>query len=822
MIPPCPRGSCLPSPADPARPRRRRAGAQEPPPRPRSKRWPARRSAPAPAARRRQRARSRPRRRDWPRAEKLLAAGHRARAASPALLKQIAGVFLAERKPLNAAIALKKAEALAPLDPESRFRLVLAYVAMGQREWARPELERLVAADAGHRDLPLLARTPRLRRRAVRRRRRAPAGGRDARPVVSPARSTTSACATRRSTRSIWRSRSIAKRSASIASRPIRRPGRHQPRHRAGARRRLRGGRGAAARGDPHRSAAAPAQYRLGTVLEQTNRPDEAIAGAARRRRRRRRLRRPALRAGADLPAAGPDRRRGCRARRVHGAPRRRRRAAPPRSRVEAVTGARVLVAVVAILALAAPAQPPARPRPGRPALAPRPVLDAIAAALGRDDLAAAKAAIEPALAAYPADPVVHNLAGVIDARRGESRAAEDHFEAAIRLQPRSPAPTSISGGCCRSAPARDPDGARRPRSAVYARLLAIDPQHAEALYQTAALEALEGRFDGGAAGDRSAAGRGARASARAGRSGRRPGRRRRRRRRPGRGGGARRASAAGPRGHRRRPAGAGAAAGRTAGQALLGLLDRRGWADAGGAAPSGRHRARQRPLRRGAGLAREGRGGGRPRRGAADRAGARRLQAGDPKGALGYLAHARELEPTNAAVHFLFGIVCVELNLGAEAYESLAKAVALAPHDPDVNYAMGAVSLHRHEPSEALPYFEAYVRLRPGIRAGASRSARPSITANSSTTPASTWPPRRPTADGGRRALLPGADRPAAARPRDGAPRDRRRAASQSVARRCLGRARADRDAAEATTPAPRPRCRRRWRSIPTTTTPR
>ena len=66
-------------------------------------------------------------------------------------------------------------------------------------------------------------------------------------------------------------------------------------------------------------------------------------------------------------------------------------------------------------------------------------------------------------------------------------------------------------------------------------------------------------------------------------------------------------------------------------------------------------------------------------------------------------------------AVHFLFGIVCVELNLGAEAYESLARAVALAPDDPDINYAMGAVSLHRHDPSEALPYFEAYVRLRPG-----------------------------------------------------------------------------------------------------------
>ena len=67
--------------------------------------------------------------------------------------------------------------------------------------------------------------------------------------------------------------------------------------------------------------AAAPAQYHLGTVLEQTNRPDEADPGAARRRRRRSRLRRPALRAGPDLPAAGTDRRRRRGAGRVHGPP---------------------------------------------------------------------------------------------------------------------------------------------------------------------------------------------------------------------------------------------------------------------------------------------------------------------------------------------------------------------------------------------------------------------------------------------------------------------------------------------------------------------
>ncbi len=88
--------------------------------------------------------------------------------------------------------------------------------------------------------------------------------------------------------------------------------------------------------------------------------------------------------------------------------------------------------------------------------------------------------------------------------------------------------------------------------------------------------------------------------------------------------------------------------------------------------------------------------------------------KTGDHRGALGYLAHARALDPQNATVHFLFGVVCVELDLGAEAYESMKKAVSLDPENPAVNYMMGAVSLHRHESSEAVPYFEKYVRLQP------------------------------------------------------------------------------------------------------------
>lgn len=84
--------------------------------------------------------------RDWARAEKLLAEAIERQPKSTALLKTLAGVFLVDRRPLNAAIALKKADAIEPLDPQSRFQLVLAYVAMAKGDWARPELERLAAA----------------------------------------------------------------------------------------------------------------------------------------------------------------------------------------------------------------------------------------------------------------------------------------------------------------------------------------------------------------------------------------------------------------------------------------------------------------------------------------------------------------------------------------------------------------------------------------------------------------------------------------------------------------------------------------------------
>jgi tetratricopeptide (TPR) repeat protein len=85
-----------------------------------------------------------------------------------------------------------------------------------------------------------------------------------------------------------------------------------------------------------------------------------------------------------------------------------------------------------------------------------------------------------------------------------------------------------------------------------------------------------------------------------------------------------------------------------------------------------------------------------------------------DYKGALGYLAHARDLEPNNASIHFYFGQVCVDLDLIAEARSAFEKAVKLEPDNSSYNYAMGVTSAFSRDPAEAISYFENYVRLKP------------------------------------------------------------------------------------------------------------
>jgi tetratricopeptide (TPR) repeat protein len=85
-----------------------------------------------------------------------------------------------------------------------------------------------------------------------------------------------------------------------------------------------------------------------------------------------------------------------------------------------------------------------------------------------------------------------------------------------------------------------------------------------------------------------------------------------------------------------------------------------------------------------------------------------------DYQGSLGYLAHARDLQPENASLHYYFGSVCLDLDLIAEARNSFERAVTLEPDNPSYNYAMGTASSFRHDPAEAIPYFEKYRKLKP------------------------------------------------------------------------------------------------------------
>ena len=105
--------------------------------------------------------------RDWTRAETLLVAEIERTPKPVDLLKMLAGVFMNDRKPLNAAIALKKAETFGPLDAATRLQLALAYIAMRRGDWARPELERLAAAEPLNTVYRVLARPSRLRPRTL-------------------------------------------------------------------------------------------------------------------------------------------------------------------------------------------------------------------------------------------------------------------------------------------------------------------------------------------------------------------------------------------------------------------------------------------------------------------------------------------------------------------------------------------------------------------------------------------------------------------------------------------------------------------------------
>ena len=88
------------------------------------------------------------RRKDLEKAEELLVNEIQGNTNAPTfeLLLYLGGVFFADAKYLNAAIAYKKAENFETLDDGSRFTLAMSYVLLGRPDWARPELDKLTSA----------------------------------------------------------------------------------------------------------------------------------------------------------------------------------------------------------------------------------------------------------------------------------------------------------------------------------------------------------------------------------------------------------------------------------------------------------------------------------------------------------------------------------------------------------------------------------------------------------------------------------------------------------------------------------------------------
>lgn len=87
---------------------------------------------------------------------------------------------------------------------------------------------------------------------------------------------------------------------------------------------------------------------------------------------------------------------------------------------------------------------------------------------------------------------------------------------------------------------------------------------------------------------------------------------------------------------------------------------------------------------------------------------------SGDNQGALGYVAHARDLQPGNGSLAFEFAEICVRMGLFAEARKALTEALRLEPENAHYNFAMGIVLSFSADPSQAVPYLARYHEMRP------------------------------------------------------------------------------------------------------------
>jgi tetratricopeptide (TPR) repeat protein len=85
-----------------------------------------------------------------------------------------------------------------------------------------------------------------------------------------------------------------------------------------------------------------------------------------------------------------------------------------------------------------------------------------------------------------------------------------------------------------------------------------------------------------------------------------------------------------------------------------------------------------------------------------------------DYQGALGYLAHARDLQPNDASFTYEFGVLCLRMGLLGESRKAMGEAVKLSPDNPEYNYGMGTVSSFAQDATQGLPYLQKYHALRP------------------------------------------------------------------------------------------------------------
>jgi tetratricopeptide (TPR) repeat protein len=331
----------------------------------------------------------------------------------------------------------------------------------------------------------------------------------------------------------------------------------------------------------------------------------------------------------------------------------------------------------------------------------------------GQGDLAGARKLLDEAAKLFPADAGLDNLLGIIEAQEGNYAAAERSFNRAVARERKFTGAYLNLGRLYQERAADDPQALPKALE-VYSRVLQYEPDSAEANYQSAALLMRKGAYQSSldhlsrlpagiqnsaqalsiSCADYAGIGRGDRANETAGRLLEHPD------------------------------------FSEPDVSAILPALSSSRRYDLGVALLEGlRKRQPLSPaLARHLGLAYEQTGklaearatletsvgGDRPSAGLLVELARVAHKQQDYKGSLGYLAHARDLEPNNASLHYFFGLVCLDLNLVAEARTSFDSAVKLEPENPAYNYAMGATSAFRHDPSEAIPYFEKYIRLKP------------------------------------------------------------------------------------------------------------